>query len=128
MSGMLTRKPGSDHGLYEGKISSFMYSPSYQGKQTHEDKFANETPNSRNSDYSVTSGGDSSRCGQSPNLQDGGYSSPPLRQVRAILIEGMQPPRLNTNPDANTRKNLNGFPHSQVSLYYICSDQFCFFG
>ncbi|WOL14718.1 putative ADP-ribosylation factor GTPase-activating protein AGD14 [Canna indica] len=113
-SGMLTRKPGSDRGLYEGKISSFMYSPGYQGKQTYEDRFANETPNSRNSDYSVTSGGDSSRYdGQSPNLQDNGYNSPPLRQVRDILIEDARPQALNTYPDTNTKNNLSGFPRPQ---------------
>lgn len=95
-----------------------MYSPGYQGKQSHEDKFANEAFNSRNSDYSVTSGEELSKCdGLSPNLQhESGYSSPPLRQVRDILIEDTRPPGLNTYPDATARKNLNGFLHSQVSL------------
>ncbi|CAL9079972.1 unnamed protein product [Musa textilis] len=114
MSGMLTRKPGLDRSLYEGKISSFMFSPGHQRKQLYEDRFANETPNSRNSDYSVTSGGGSSRFyGQSPNLQDTDYSSPPLHQVRNILIEDTRPSVLNTYADANIKKNFNGFPHSQ---------------
>ncbi|XP_009389148.2 probable ADP-ribosylation factor GTPase-activating protein AGD14 isoform X4 [Musa acuminata AAA Group] len=84
MSGMLARKPGSDRSLYEGKISSFMFSPGHQAKQLYEDRFANETPNSRNSDYSITSGGGSSIFyGQSPNLQDTDNSSPPLHQRTA---------------------------------------------
>ncbi|KAJ8464976.1 hypothetical protein OPV22_027528 [Ensete ventricosum] len=82
MSGMLTRKTGSDRSL--------------------------------NSDYSVTSGGGSSRFdGQSPNLQDTDYSSPPLHQVRNILIEDTQTSASNTYADANIKKNVNGFPHSQ---------------
>ncbi|CAL9135021.1 unnamed protein product [Musa textilis] len=112
--GFLSRKPGSDRGLYEGKISSFLYSPGHQGKQSYEDRSANETPNSRNSDYSVASGGDSSKFdSQSPNFQDTGYSSPPLRQVRDILIEDTRPPVLTTYPDANFKKNLNGLPRPQ---------------
>ncbi|RRT70485.1 hypothetical protein B296_00024107, partial [Ensete ventricosum] len=111
----LSRKPGSDRGLYEGKISSFLYSPGHQGKQSYEDKSANETPNSRNSDYSVASVGDSSKFdSQSPNFQDTGCNSPPLRQVRDILIEDTRPPVLTTYPDANVKKNLNGLPHPQT--------------
>ncbi|CAL9201687.1 unnamed protein product [Musa hybrid cultivar] len=114
MSGMLARKPGSDRSLYEGKISSFMFSPGHQAKQSYEDRFANETPNSRNSDYSITSGGGSSIFyGQSPNLQDTDNSSPPLHQVRNILIEDTRPSVSNTYADANIKKNFNGFPHSQ---------------
>ncbi|RWW61362.1 hypothetical protein BHE74_00031579, partial [Ensete ventricosum] len=114
MSGMLTRKTGSDRSLYEGKISSFMFSPGHQVKQLYEDRFDNETPNSRNSDYSVTSGGGSSRFdGQSPNLQDTDYSSPPLHQVRNILIEDTRTSASNTYADANIKKNVNEFPHSQ---------------
>ncbi|XP_064950851.1 probable ADP-ribosylation factor GTPase-activating protein AGD14 isoform X4 [Musa acuminata AAA Group] len=114
MSGMLARKPGSDRSLYEGKISSFMFSPGHQAKQLYEDRFANETPNSRNSDYSITSGGGSSIFyGQSPNLQDTDNSSPPLHQVRNILIEDTRPSVSNTYADANIKKNFNGFPHSQ---------------
>ncbi|RWW26620.1 hypothetical protein BHE74_00026257 [Ensete ventricosum] len=117
----LSRKPGSDRGLYEGKISSFLYSPGHQGKQSYEDKSANETPNSRNSDYSVASVGDSSKFdSQSPNFQDTGCNSPPLRQVRDILIEDTRPPVLTTYPDANVKKNLNGLPHPQNVLCLSC--------
>ncbi|XP_074568362.1 putative ADP-ribosylation factor GTPase-activating protein AGD14 isoform X2 [Curcuma longa] len=110
-TGTLTRKPGSDRGLYEGKISSFMYSPAYQGKQQHQDRLGNETPNSRNSDYSGTSGADSSIL-QSPNIQDNGHSSP-FRQVRDILVQDTQPPGLNPYSGSNSGMNSDGFPCSQ---------------
>ncbi|XP_042429510.1 probable ADP-ribosylation factor GTPase-activating protein AGD14 [Zingiber officinale] len=110
-TGTLTRKPGSDRGLYEGKISNFMYSPAYQGKQQQQDRLGNMSPNSRNSDYSVTSGADSSIL-QSPNIQDNGHSSP-FRQVRDILVQDTQPPELNAYSGSNTGMNSDGFPCSQ---------------
>lgn len=54
---MLTRKPGSDHGHYEGNISSILYSPGRGREHTYEDQFANEGTGSRISDY-VSSTGD----------------------------------------------------------------------
>ena len=74
----LTRKPGSDRGLYEGRLSSF-FSPSRFSDQMHEDSFANEGSNPRASDYSVSSAGDPFRSdAQSPNFQrDIGMRSPP---------------------------------------------------
>ncbi|GFZ09376.1 ARF GAP-like zinc finger-containing protein ZIGA4 [Actinidia rufa] len=76
----LTRKPGSDRGLYEGRLSSF-FSPSRFSDQMHEDSFANEGSNPRASDYSVSSAGDPFRSdAQSPNFQrDIGMRSPPQR-------------------------------------------------
>ncbi|XP_057507305.1 probable ADP-ribosylation factor GTPase-activating protein AGD14 isoform X2 [Actinidia eriantha] len=77
----LTRKPGSDRGLYEGRLSSF-FSPSRISDQMHEDSFANEGSNPRASDYSVSSAGDPFRSDatQSPNFQrDIGMRSPPQR-------------------------------------------------
>ncbi|XP_073141087.1 probable ADP-ribosylation factor GTPase-activating protein AGD14 isoform X2 [Henckelia pumila] len=53
----LTRKPGSDRGLYEGKLSGFL-SPSRFSDHTNDDRFANEGSNPRASDYSISSGGD----------------------------------------------------------------------
>ncbi|XP_075514596.1 putative ADP-ribosylation factor GTPase-activating protein AGD14 isoform X5 [Primulina tabacum] len=53
----LTRKPGSDRGLYEGKLSGFL-SPSRFSDHTSDDRFANEGSNPRASDYSISSGGD----------------------------------------------------------------------
>ncbi|XP_042411667.1 probable ADP-ribosylation factor GTPase-activating protein AGD14 isoform X1 [Zingiber officinale] len=111
--GILTRKPGSDHSLYEGKFSSFMYSPAYQGMQQPQDRLGNETPNSRNSDCSVTSGADSSIYdSQSLNIQDNGHSSPTL-QVRDILVQDKHPPVLNPYSGGNNGMNSDGFQRSQ---------------
>ncbi|RRT45676.1 hypothetical protein B296_00054945 [Ensete ventricosum] len=108
--GISSDKPPRDMQVYSKDILF----PGHQGKQLYEDRFANETPNSRNSDYTVTSGGGSSRFdGQSLNLQDTDYSSPPLHQVRNILIEDTRTSASNTYADANIKKNVNGFPHSQ---------------
>ncbi|XP_038977436.1 probable ADP-ribosylation factor GTPase-activating protein AGD14 isoform X1 [Phoenix dactylifera] len=116
-TGILSRKPGSDRGYYEGKVSSFIYSPGRQGEQMYEDRFANESYASRNSDYSVSSTGNPLRFdGQSPNFQDIGYSSPPLQQVRDILIEDGQPrTTLNTYSEANVKRGLDGIPHPQTT-------------
>ena len=76
----LTRKPGSDRGRYEGKMSSFVYSPN----RLSDDRFASEGSISRVSDYSASSGGDPFRSGaQSPNFQkDEGFSSPAFHLSR----------------------------------------------
>lgn len=67
----LSRKPGSDRGLYEGKVLSFL-SPSRLSDHMYEDRFANEGSNPRASDYSVSSGGDPFRSeAESPNFQRG---------------------------------------------------------
>ncbi|XP_050370395.1 probable ADP-ribosylation factor GTPase-activating protein AGD14 [Argentina anserina] len=72
----LTRKPGSDRGRYEGKISNFGYSDGRLSEQMYEDRFENDGSGSRVSDFSVSSGGDASRSRvQSPNFQDTGSSS-----------------------------------------------------
>lgn len=62
---MLTRKPGSDHGHYEGNISSILYSPDRGREHMHDDQFANENSSSRNS-YSVSSAGDPFRSTDQP--------------------------------------------------------------
>ncbi|KAI8562650.1 hypothetical protein RHMOL_Rhmol03G0051000 [Rhododendron molle] len=84
----LTRKPGSDRGLYEGRISSF-FSPSRFSDQMHEDNFANEGSNLRASDYTVSSPSDAFRSGtQSPSFQrDIGFRSPPYQTSRDMLNE-----------------------------------------
>lgn len=82
----------------------------------YEDRFANESYASRNSDYSVSSTGDPFRFdGQSPNFQNTGCSSPPLQQVRDILIEDGQPRTLNACSEANVNRGLDGIPCPQVS-------------
>lgn len=68
---MLTRKPGSDKGNYEGKLASFLSSSLSQPEQTCDERFANESCGSRVSDFSASSPGDPFRlAGQSPNFQD----------------------------------------------------------
>lgn len=97
---VLSRKPGSDRGHYEGKISSFVYSPSRLSDQMCEDRFANEGSNSRVSDYSVSSAGDTFRsANQSPNFQDIGYRSP-----------------TQTSREANTKREVDGIPRPQRTL------------
>ncbi|KAJ4824569.1 hypothetical protein Tsubulata_017492 [Turnera subulata] len=80
----LTRKPGSDRGLYVGKMSSFICSPTRLSDRMPEDRFANEGSFSRASDYSVSSGCDSARHGtESPNFQkDFRSTSLPLHPSR----------------------------------------------
>ncbi|KAJ3699681.1 hypothetical protein LUZ61_003386 [Rhynchospora tenuis] len=68
---MLTRKPGSDKGHYEGKLASFLSSSLSQPDRTYDDRFGNESCGSRVSDFSASSPGDLSRLGgHSPNFQD----------------------------------------------------------
>ncbi|XP_015055753.1 probable ADP-ribosylation factor GTPase-activating protein AGD14 isoform X2 [Solanum pennellii] len=85
----LTRKPGSDRGLYEGKVSSFL-SPSRLSDHMYDDRFGNEGSNPRASDYSVSSGGDPFRSvAQSPNFQRG-IGSPLSDTSRDISYEDVR--------------------------------------
>ncbi|KAJ7971986.1 Arf GTPase activating protein [Quillaja saponaria] len=68
---VLTRKPGSDRGLYEGKMSNLIYGPGRLSDHASEERFANEG-SSGVSDYSVSSGGD-------PFKYDLKYSNGPSR-------------------------------------------------
>lgn len=117
---ILTRKPGSDRGLYEGKMSSFVYSPGRLSEQMYEDRFANEGSVSRVSDYSASSGGDPFRSGtESPNFQkDIGFSSPPFQPSRDILSEDIRRQPMHTFSEANAKKDADGIPCQQV----ICAD------
>jgi len=116
---MLTRKPGSDRGHYEGKLSSFLYSPGRQAEQTYEDRFANESSGSRMSDHSISS--DPFRSdGQSPNFHDTGYVSHPS-QVRDILVEDTRYRKLGTSSESNVKEDINRIPRAHVSgsLRYV---------
>ncbi|XP_072974714.1 probable ADP-ribosylation factor GTPase-activating protein AGD14 isoform X1 [Typha angustifolia] len=105
-TGQLSRKPGSDRGHYEMKVSSFPGSPGSLQEHMYNDRFANEIYGSRNSDFSVSSTGDPFRSdGQSPNFQDTAYASPPLQQGRDILIDNARPQTLNS--ESNGKRNLN---------------------
>ncbi|XP_010245794.1 PREDICTED: probable ADP-ribosylation factor GTPase-activating protein AGD14 isoform X2 [Nelumbo nucifera] len=109
--GVLSRKPGSDRVHYEGKISSFVYSPG-----RYEDRFANEGSAPRVSDCSVSSGGDAFRSDtQSPNFQkDIGFSSP-VHPVKDFLSEDGRRQTLCTLSDANLKRDADVIPHSQRS-------------
>ncbi|KAL8150815.1 hypothetical protein V2J09_020623 [Rumex salicifolius] len=74
---MLTRKPGSDRGVYDGKVSG-LYSPGRYSDHITAERFTIEGSSSRVSDYSISSGGDPFRSHpQSPNsLKDSGLNSP----------------------------------------------------
>ncbi|RRT45387.1 hypothetical protein B296_00055172 [Ensete ventricosum] len=82
--GMLNRKPGSYQGHYDGKMGSFIYSPSHV---TYEDRFANESSGSRMSDFSMSSAGDTFRYDvQSLSSQDNGCCSPSLCLSRDAIL------------------------------------------
>lgn len=86
---VLSRKPGSDRGLYEGKVSSFL-SPSRLSDHMYDDRFGNEGSNPRASDYSVSSGGDPFRsAAQSPIFQRG-IGSPLSDTSRDISYDDVQ--------------------------------------
>lgn len=108
----LTRKPGSDRGLYEGKISSLIYSPG----RSSEDRFANEGSAHRVSDYSVSSGGDPFRSdAQSPNFQkDSEFGSPQRHLSRDFSGRNLSRQTSNTSREAHFRRDANGIPHPQV--------------
>ncbi|KAK2987700.1 hypothetical protein RJ640_002495 [Escallonia rubra] len=110
----LTRKPGSDRGIYERKFHSFM-SPSRLSDHIYEDRFANEGSNPRVSDYSLSSGGDPFRSDtQSPTFQrDIGFSSPSSETSRDILIEAERQLKVNTFFDTNAKKDADRLPRPQ---------------
>ncbi|KAI3989980.1 hypothetical protein MKX01_003683 [Papaver californicum] len=113
--GALTRRPGSDRGHYEGKVSSFVYSPGRPGEPMYEDRFANEGSVSRVLDYSSSSGGDPFRSGAPlPNYQkSSGVSSPPSYPVRDILVEDGQRQTINSYIDGNAKADVHGIAHQQ---------------
>ncbi|XP_038698536.1 probable ADP-ribosylation factor GTPase-activating protein AGD14 isoform X2 [Tripterygium wilfordii] len=112
---VLTRKPGSDRGLYVGKASSFVSSPGGVSEQMYEDRFANEGSVSRFSDYSVSSGSDPVRSGaQSPSFQKGsGFCSPPVQSSRGIR-RGAE--RIPLPQRAKSLGSFGSFDSSPISL------------
>lgn len=112
----LTRKPGSDRGRYEGKVSSSVFSPGRFNDQTYEDRFANEGYVSRVSDFSVSSGGDTFRSGaHSPNFQkDSGFSSPPFHCARDMLNEDTRHQIGGMSVEANGHRDAYGISRPQV--------------
>ncbi|XP_065624218.1 probable ADP-ribosylation factor GTPase-activating protein AGD14 [Quercus suber] len=110
----LTRKPGSDRGHYEGKMSSFVYSPGRLNEQMYEDRFANEGSVSRGSDFSVSSGGDPFRSGaESPNFRkDVGFNSPPVQTSRGSLSDDLFF-RATNSSETNSKRDADGIPRPQ---------------
>ncbi|TQD94070.1 hypothetical protein C1H46_020265 [Malus baccata] len=110
----LTRKPGSDRGRYEGKMSSFVYSAGRLSEQMYEDRFANEGSRSRRSDFSVSSGGDLSRSGvQSPNFQKDTGCSPTFVPSWDNLNEVRHQSK-DTFPEANVKRDAAGISWESV--------------
>ena len=105
---MLTRKPGSDRGLYDGKISTSAFSPGRMSDQMYEDRFAND------------SSGDPFRSNsQSPNfLKGNGFSSPPIHPSRDTLIGDAQQQTINTHAEENSRRDW--LPRPQVVVLLTC--------
>ncbi|CAK9160010.1 unnamed protein product, partial [Ilex paraguariensis] len=114
---VLTRKPGSDRGLYEGKVSSFL-SPSRLSSHIFEDRFANEESNARASDYSVSSGGDPFRSdSQSPNFErDIGFNSPQSEISRDLFSEDAHSHTVNTLSHTIARRDADRGVRPQVML------------
>ncbi|KAK4581334.1 hypothetical protein RGQ29_024834 [Quercus rubra] len=110
----LTRKPGSDRGHYEGKMSSFVCSPGRLSEQMYEDRFANEGSVSRGSDYSVSSGGDPFRSGaESPNFRkDVGFNSPPVQTSTGSLSDDLFSQATNSS-ETNSKRDADGIPLPQ---------------
>ncbi|XP_027070839.1 probable ADP-ribosylation factor GTPase-activating protein AGD14 isoform X6 [Coffea arabica] len=95
---VLTRKPGSDRGLYEGKVSSFLSpsrlsdrSPSRLSDHIYEDRFGFGRSNSRVSDYSSSA--------QSPNFQKD-IGSPSSETSREFCGEDIAHNAANRYPDS----------------------------
>ncbi|KAM7529917.1 hypothetical protein LguiB_033327 [Lonicera macranthoides] len=115
----LTRKPGSDRGIYERKAFSFV-SPSRLSDHVYEDGFTNDGFKSRASDFSVSSGGDPFRTGaQSPTFQrDTGFSSPSSETSRDISSIDVLHQKVNTFADPNAKRDGEQVQHLQVIYLY----------
>lgn len=107
---VLTRKPGSDRGLYDGKVSSFLSpsrlsdrSPSHLSDHIYEDRFGFGRSNSRVLDYSSSA--------QSPNFQDIG--SPSSGASREFCGEDIVHYGANRNPDSYANRGSGQMLHSQ---------------
>lgn len=122
---VLSRKPGSDRGLYDRKFSSFLSpsrlsdrSSSHFSDHVYEDGFANEQSNARISDYSASSGGDPFRSGvQSPNFQKD-IGSPSSETSRDFSGEDVVNYTGNRYQDSQSRRDGGGMPCPQVMFLY----------
>uniref|UniRef100_A0A2P2MNU2 Uncharacterized protein MANES_09G135500 n=1 Tax=Rhizophora mucronata TaxID=61149 RepID=A0A2P2MNU2_RHIMU len=88
-------------------MSSFVCSPTHLSERSLDDRFVNEGPIARVSDYSVSSGGDQTRSGMvSPNFQkDIAFSSAPNQHSSDILVDHMQHQTTNLLYEKNFRRD-----------------------
>jgi len=78
-SGIQTRRTGSERLSYDGKLYSAENSPGHMLEQYYDDRFSNDGSGPRNSDFSVSSVGDMTKCDvQSPNFHKATETSVPL--------------------------------------------------
>ncbi|KAL3841103.1 hypothetical protein ACJIZ3_025694 [Penstemon smallii] len=108
----LTRKPGSDRGLYEGKLSSFL-SPSRFSDHANDDRFTNEGSHPRASDYSISSGGDPFRSDVLSPTSRRDTGSPFSETSRDISSEVPQHHTALHNSEANYSNNGGKVSHPQ---------------
>ncbi|XP_031498716.1 probable ADP-ribosylation factor GTPase-activating protein AGD14 [Nymphaea colorata] len=115
---MLSRKPGSDRVQYEGKISSFIYSPGRLSDHVmYEDRFANEGLGVNPVDYSGSSHGHRRSDVQSPNFQkETGFNSPPVRAVRDILADDRNLPTASRSSEDNSRRAAGDVTRPQKTM------------
>ncbi|KAL2464484.1 putative ADP-ribosylation factor GTPase-activating protein AGD14 [Forsythia ovata] len=108
----LTRKPGSDRGLYGGKLSSFL-SPGRASNHVYEDRFANEGSNPRASDYSVSNGGYPLGSDVlSPSSQKD-IGSPFSEMSRDSSSEAVRNHMASNHADAYTKRDVGRMLHPQ---------------
>ncbi|KAK7266969.1 hypothetical protein RIF29_19631 [Crotalaria pallida] len=116
----LTRKPGSDKVRYEGKMSSMLYSPGRFSDHVSDDRFANEGPGPRISDFSVSSAGDQFKSEvQSPKFhKDVAFNSPSYRRSGSKSIEDVWSQARNNVLETNARRDAEGIfrPQRTTSL------------
>ncbi|KAI3444238.1 hypothetical protein Pfo_000903 [Paulownia fortunei] len=111
----LTRKPGSDRGLYEGKLASFL-SPTRLSDHANDDRFANEGSNPRVSDYSVSGGRDPFRSDVLSPSSQRDTGSPFSETSRDISSDVPQLHTLLHNSDANSGSNGGKILHPQRTV------------
>uniref|UniRef100_A0A7N0TIP5 Arf-GAP domain-containing protein n=1 Tax=Kalanchoe fedtschenkoi TaxID=63787 RepID=A0A7N0TIP5_KALFE len=104
---VLTRKPGSEKGLYEGKVSSFGCSPTRMSEQACDDRFTNESSVSRYSPHSESGRGDPFR---SDNMSPSSYSNHGFGSLSSKAPIGRT---TSAFMEENAIRDVNKVPHPQ---------------
>ncbi|KAL3632639.1 hypothetical protein CASFOL_025623 [Castilleja foliolosa] len=110
----LTRKPGSDRGPYEGKLSSFL-SPTHSSDLANSEGFANEGSHARYSDFSVSGAGDPFRSGGLSPSSQRNTGSPFSETSRDFSNEAPQLHKVTQSSDATNTSNGGKILHPQTS-------------